>query len=369
MTVLIRRVLVFCLVFGVPATAIVAASVSERPAGAATTDDLAAAREKLTQARDAANETAAAFSASDHKLEETKTNIAKLRDSIAATKVKADALHDIARQRAVFAYTHPGNRLEEVIGATGPVDAIRRSELLDRANQTDNDVVKRLAVVNAQLKDQQADLEHEQQAEQAVSDQLDAKLASLQSKQADVQQAVDDLQAKLDAEIAAAAAAADAARKAQLQAEEAALRAQQTVSSGGEGQIVSAPVPGAFQCPVLGAAYSDDYGGPSGHPGIDMMVPTGTSAVAVKAGTVTFAPNEGAGGNAAYLAADDGNTYYYAHFSQYVGAPRQVAKGEIIGLTGMTGNATAPHLHFEIRIGGPNGNRIDPYPTLKSAGC
>jgi hypothetical protein len=61
--------------------------------------------------------------------------------------------------------------------------------------------------------------------------------------------------------------------------------------------------------------------------------------------------------------------YYYAHFSQFVGEPRAVAKGEISGLAGMTGNASAPHLHFEIRLGGPNGNRTNPYPTLKSAGC
>jgi len=82
-----------------------------------------------------------------------------------------------------------------------------------------------------------------------------------------------------------------------------------------------------------------------------------------------FMPNDGAGGNEAYLDAADGNTYYYAHFSQYVGGPRDVQQGEIIGLTGMTGNASAPHLHFEIRIGGANGGRTDPYPTLKSAGC
>ena len=57
------------------------------------------------------------------------------------------------------------------------------------------------------------------------------------------------------------------------------------------------------------------------------------------------------------------------HLSQFVGGPRSVSQGEVIALTGMTGNATGPHLHFEIRIGGDNGSRIDPYPTLRSAGC
>ena len=80
-------------------------------------------------------------------------------------------------------------------------------------------------------------------------------------------------------------------------------------------------------------------------------------------------PDEGAGGNTVYLSAVDGNVYFYAHLSSFVGGPRSVAQGEVVGLSGMTGNATAPHLHFEIRIGGANGERIDPYPTLRAAGC
>ena len=334
-------------------------------AGASTADDLDAARQKLTAARDDANATAAEFSAADHQLDETKTTITELRATIAATRARAEQLHGIARERAVFAYTHAGNPLEALIGADGATQAIRRSQLLDHANQTDNDVVKKLAVVNSTLRGQEADLEHQLTAQQAISDQLDAKLGALQAKQADVQRAVSELESKLDAEIAAA----DAARKAALDRERAALAAQQAVSNGGEGQIVVNPGGGAFQCPVGGAAYGDDFGGPSGHPGIDMMVPTGTPAVAVKAGTVRYVANEGAGGNTAYLSADDGNTYFYAHFSQFVGEARPVAQGEVIGLTGMTGNASAPHLHFEIRLGGPNGNRANPYPTLKSAGC
>ena len=41
-------------------------------------------------------------------------------------------------------------------------------------------------------------------------------------------------------------------------------------------------------------------------------------------GTVSYAV-ESAGGNAAYLFASDGNVYYYAHMSQFVGGNRRGA--------------------------------------------
>jgi murein DD-endopeptidase MepM/ murein hydrolase activator NlpD len=363
-----RRLLALAVAFvafvGVFAVALRVAPV----AGASTSDDLAAARQQLADARAAANETAAKFTAADHQLEETRADIAKLRDSISTTRAKAQLLRDYTRQRALYAYTHPGSSLEALVDATDAVDAVRRQQLLDQANQTDNNVVKQLAAVNAQLKTQQTALEDQERQQAQLSDELDAKLAALQTNQQDVEQAVNDLQTRLDAEIAVAQYA-DAVHAAELEAEKAALAVPQTISSGAPGQIIANPVSGAFQCPVRGAAYSDDYGGPSGHPGIDMLVPTGTAAVAVMAGTVRYVPDEGAGGNTAYLDAVDGNTYFYAHFSQFVGDGRTVAQGEVIGLTGMTGNATAPHLHFEIRIGGENGNTTDPYPTLKAAGC
>jgi murein DD-endopeptidase MepM/ murein hydrolase activator NlpD len=135
------------------------------------------------------------------------------------------------------------------------------------------------------------------------------------------------------------------------------------------GTIVVNPGGGSFMCPVFGAAYTDDFGGARGHGGIDMFVPTGTQLFAVKAGTVRYVSFEGAGGNTAYLDANDGNTYFYAHLSQFVGGARSVSQGEVIGLSGMTGNASGPHLHFEIRLGGVNGAKTNPYPTLKSAGC
>jgi peptidoglycan hydrolase CwlO-like protein len=93
---LFRRVLPVLLILGCicgPALA----------AGATTEDDLAAARQKLEDARKQGDELAAAFTAADHKLETTQGTIAKLEDSIAATQAHADDLRAIARERAVFA--------------------------------------------------------------------------------------------------------------------------------------------------------------------------------------------------------------------------------------------------------------------------
>jgi murein DD-endopeptidase MepM/ murein hydrolase activator NlpD len=125
-----------------------------------------------------------------------------------------------------------------------------------------------------------------------------------------------------------------------------------------------------FRCPVDGSSYTNNYGprGSGFHYGIDMIAPTGRTIWAVKSGELRFSL-ESAGGLVAYLFADDGNVYYYAHMSEPIGADRRVGQGEPIGRVGQTGNATAPHLHFEIRLGGVNGQRTNPYATLRNAGC
>ena len=134
-----------------------------------------------------------------------------------------------------------------------------------------------------------------------------------------------------------------------------------------------APVVSGFACPVTGARYGDGFGprGTGFHWGIDLFKPRGTPVVAVKAGTVRNVAHEGAGGNVVYLTVPGagGNVYQFAHLLDFAGPDRAVARGAVIGHVGQTGNATAVHLHFEIRVGGINGTRVDPVPTLRAAGC
>ena len=102
--------------------------------------------------------------------------------------------------------------------------------------------------------------------------------------------------------------------------------------------------------------------------GIDMLAPEGTPLWAVKSGSIQYAL-EDLGGLVTYLYADDGNVYYYAHMSATAGDNRRVAQGENVGFVGQTGDATGPHLYFDMRLGNVNGYRPDPYNTLRNAGC
>jgi murein DD-endopeptidase MepM/ murein hydrolase activator NlpD len=126
------------------------------------------------------------------------------------------------------------------------------------------------------------------------------------------------------------------------------------------------------RCPVDGFTYSQGFG-PT-HSGVDMAAPRGTNVYAVRNGTLWYWSTNDPGGASLYLMADDGNTYYYTHMTTYPAAwensTRPVKAGDAIEFVDHTGNANGfDHLHFEVRLGGPNGTRVDPRPTLDAASC
>ena len=116
----------------------------------------------------------------------------------------------------------------------------------------------------------------------------------------------------------------------------------------------------SFTLPLKGA-ISSRYGArtpteivSANHAGIDIAVNAGTKFVAAMEGEVTFVSSEGGYGNHVYIQNGDVITIYAHCQTIYVKQGDKISQGEQIGEVGSTGNATGPHLHFEVR----RGNRV-----------
>lgn len=117
-----------------------------------------------------------------------------------------------------------------------------------------------------------------------------------------------------------------------------------------------------FLWPVLGKISRGFSEGEGKHCGIDILAPLGTPVRAAMEGRVTFSGVLRGYGNVVVLEHPGGFYTVYAHnLVNLVREGQWVERGEVIARVGRTGNATTPHLHFEIR----NGARaIDPMKML-----
>jgi murein DD-endopeptidase MepM/ murein hydrolase activator NlpD len=89
------------------------------------------------------------------------------------------------------------------------------------------------------------------------------------------------------------------------------------------------------------------------HTGVDISAPTGTPVRATADGIVTFAAWFSGYGQLVIVDHGGGYETYYAHLSRFaVVDGQEVRRGDQVGAVGSTGRVTAPHLHYEVRIGG-----------------
>lgn len=188
-------------------------------------------------------------------------------------------------------------------------------------------------------------------ARESAANELEKEKAGLEAQQAQA--------AKDEAAAAAAIAKIDAANRASA------------LYTGGSGSVaVSALGSGAIGHPITGSLVVASPYGYRIHPitgvlklhaGVDFVASQGTPQYAAVSGRVTYNQNSSCG-NGIFI---DGGVINgqsvviaYCHLSAYsVANGATVSKGDQIGLTGMTGGATGPHVHFEVWI---NGSTIDP---------
>jgi murein DD-endopeptidase MepM/ murein hydrolase activator NlpD len=111
---------------------------------------------------------------------------------------------------------------------------------------------------------------------------------------------------------------------------------------------------GRFAWPVIGGNnYISQYFH-SGHGAIDIAADYGSPVVAAAAGRVYFAGwKSNGGGWQVWISHGNGMYTTYNHMSSLsVGTGQSVSRGQRVGRIGQSGNATGPHLHFEVWRGG-----------------
>jgi murein DD-endopeptidase MepM/ murein hydrolase activator NlpD len=103
-------------------------------------------------------------------------------------------------------------------------------------------------------------------------------------------------------------------------------------------------------------------GHPSFHNGIDLAAPVGSLVKAAQDGTVRETGFIEALGKFVRIAHPGGYETLYGHLNAvYVKPNDQVKAGRAVGIVGMTGRTTGPHLHFELQ---KNGKPVDPSSIL-----
>lgn len=117
--------------------------------------------------------------------------------------------------------------------------------------------------------------------------------------------------------------------------------------------LMKTPVDGARITSGFGMRFHPILGYTRMHKGIDFGVPVGTPVMAAGSGVIK---QEGwSNGYGKFLLIDHQNNYAtaYGHLSRFAAGLHvgsHVRQGQVVAYSGMTGMATGPHLHYEIRV-------------------
>ena len=166
-------------------------------------------------------------------------------------------------------------------------------------------------------------------------------------------------------------AAAEPAPVAAAPAQPAQAAATQSVDDAAEKSDVASAAPestgiGKYRWPVRGAVvagYGANVEG-SRNDGIDISVPQGTPIKAAENGVVIYAGNGLKElGNTVLVRHDDGTVTVYGHADTLsVTRGQKVQRGQTVAVSGMSGNAKSPQVHFEVR---KNASPVNPMTFLE----
>ena len=248
--------------------------------------------------------------------------------------------------------------------ATSFTDLLGRLDAVNEIMKYDQGIIDDLKALQEEIEEKKTTLEDSKTESEAAKAELVSKKSELDTQRSQANAIIQELTAN-ESETEAVLADLEAEQDA-LWAEAQRLSEQLAAQQAAEGKPVQSN-PGGYIWPVDSRYITSTVGGrtsPGGigstnHKGTDIGRVGYTSPIyASKSGTVIVSQYSSSYGNYVVISHGSGNTTLYAHMSSRKAEVGQyVNQGDVIGITGSTGNSTGPHLHFEVT---ENGVRVNP---------
>ena len=248
--------------------------------------------------------------------------------------------------------------------ASSFTDLLGRLDAINEIMKYDQGIIDDLKALQTEIEEKKTTLETSKTESEAAKAELVSKQSELNTQRSEANAVIQQLSAN-ESETESALADLEAEQDA-LWAEAQRLSDQLVAQQAANGQSTESN-PGGYIWPVDSRYITSTVGGrasPGGigstnHKGTDIGRVGYTSPIyASKSGTVIVSQYSRSYGNYVVISHGSGNTTLYAHMSsRKVEVGQYVNQGDVIGITGSTGNSTGPHLHFEVT---ENGVRVNP---------
>ena len=243
-------------------------------------------------------------------------------------------------------------------------DLLSRLDMINEIMNADQRVIDDLKELQVEIETTKTELETNKAEEEEAKAELESRKSELNTQRNEANALIQQLAAN-ENETEAALDDLEAEQEA-IRDEIQRLNEQLIAQQAANGQSTESN-PGGYIWPVDSRYITSTVGGrasPGGigstnHKGTDIGRVGYTSPVyASKSGTVIVSQYSSSYGNYVAISHGPGNTTLYAHMSsRSVSVGDYVNQGDVIGITGSTGNSTGPHLHFEVT---ENGVRVNP---------
>lgn len=325
-------------------------------------------QDKLDNLEDSRDSLQSEINAVEKQIAQTQADIDKAQKEIEAKEKEFEGVYEEYCQRLRAMYISGNVSVLEVLLESGDISSIlTRAEMVKSVSEQDSATLDELMTkmqeiqkqrqelsdkklqlnedketLNIRKKELQASIDEYNSSKAELDDQIEecnAAIRSIESTEAEIQETIEDNEAEL-----------------------AAINEALSSSTNRPGSDDYNPGTGQLAYPTsyrkISAGYPN-YSSGAYHGGVDWPCPTGTAVHASDSGVVVIAKRL-TYSYGQYILIDHGNglsTLYAHNSSLVVEKGDKVSKGQIIAYSGETGNATGPHVHFEVRL---NGTRVNP---------